>query len=381
MRSLHLPMVIANNSVVMSKYLNRMGINTKALSFFKTRLGYEADINLNLDDLSMKERDKKIAEYADYFFEKEVHNYEIFHFHFMSTLSNSNALGGWDIYPERGQYWDLKRLHDMGKKVVLYCVGSEIRNNSRFVYSQMKFCYPTLSIPHPPLNTRHQYKQIWNIIQHADAVVCGDSEVMNNIPYATLAPIPIDTDYMDGFVRQISPDEPMRVLHAPTSQAIKGTDIVLNILHQIQKKHPGLFEIKHIENCTYEEALAQYPGRGPAVDQINQSYGLFALEAMYLGMPVICSLRPEFYRKDDVKLRLSLFLGHEPQGIRGIRCWGWSADSCGMTKRGKGNMCAGCTAARRWPPNWLKSTQALWSDKAVPSLHKPQMVYGIRTLY
>ncbi|MBW2322573.1 MAG: hypothetical protein JRF41_03475 [Deltaproteobacteria bacterium] len=301
MKVIHLPVIIANNSVVLSKYLNRIGVDSKTISYFRTWLNYEADISIDLDKLNGDQRQEKLAGFVDDFMKHEAKKYDIFHFHFLGTLASGSSFGGWNAFPERGPAWDLEALKRMGKKIVFYCVGSEIRNNSKIIYNQLKFLLPELDIPAPPLNRLEQYQKIWLLTKYADALVCGDSETQPHLPFSKMILHPIDLEPLDSRQKDNPGLEKISLLHAPSNNLYKGTDIVHPVMEKIKSEYTDRVEIRLIQNVAHDKALELYRGHGPAIDQINMSFGLFALEAMAFGRPVICSVRPGTFSPDDPK--------------------------------------------------------------------------------
>jgi tetratricopeptide (TPR) repeat protein len=188
-RVIHLPLIIANNAIALSKHLNYLGVESKVISYFRTWLGYQGDINLDLDGLDGPERNRRVRAFVQDFLDHEAYKYDIFHFHFFDSLSTGTSFGGWKSHPERGDFWDLERIKEMGKRIVVSSWGSDVRNNSKLVYYQLQYENPAIEIPYPPLNRRDQYGKIWKFAQYADAMVHGDSELIKHTPFGSMIPI------------------------------------------------------------------------------------------------------------------------------------------------------------------------------------------------
>lgn len=85
----------------------------------------------------------------------------------------------------------------------------------------------------------------------------------------------------------------IRIGHSPTHRAIKGTEVILNALTQLQAKYP--IEIVLIENLPYPKALALKKTCDLFVDCIGElGYGVSALEAMAMGIPTAVEILPDF---------------------------------------------------------------------------------------
>jgi len=295
LRVIHLPVVIANNAISLSKYLNRLGVESKVISYFRTWLGYQGDINLDLDGLSIGDRNKKVALFIDDFLKNEAHKYDIFHFHFFDSLSTGTSFGGWKSHPDRDNYWDLEFLKNLGKKIVVSCWGSDIRNNSKIVYYQLKYEQIEDNIPIPPLNRKDQYYKIWKFAQYADTIVFGSGNGVVHAPYGTMIPIGIDLEPFDHLLcNKQTENRVVSIVHAPSNHFYKGSAYVEKILEKIRKAYGSKIEIRIIHGLPHDEAMKQYFGKGIAIDQIGSfAFGLFALEMLYLGRKVFTSLHKE----------------------------------------------------------------------------------------
>jgi hypothetical protein len=91
-------------------------------------------------------------------------------------------------------------------------------------------------------------------------------------------------------------DETLRVGHAPSNRAIKGTDIVCRVVEKLQRNGYPV-ELILIEGITNEQAKRCYEAVDIFVDQLFVGwYGGLAVEAMALGKPVIAYIRDEDLR-------------------------------------------------------------------------------------
>lgn len=301
MKVLHCPVIVADNASVISKYLNRSGVESTVVSYIRTHMGYEGDINLDLDFLDAGEREKKLRAFVSDFIKNQAQKYDIFHFHFLQSFSTGTNFKGWRSHTEFEPYWDLRVLKEMGKKIVVSCFGTDIRNRSKITYYQLKYQYPEVNLPYPPLNQGPQYYRTWQFAKYADAFVCGDTECLKHSPYGLSIPIPIDLEPLEPIRNSADPDQPLSIVHAPTSHLSKGTDMIMKALEKLKVRFPGRFDIRLVQKVSHEEALKMYTGPGLAVDQLTFGFGLFSLESMYLGRPVICSFRREEYLPSDPK--------------------------------------------------------------------------------
>ena len=100
-------------------------------------------------------------------------------------------------------------------------------------------------------------------------------------------------------VRAIEPAPPSDrerpvVLHAPSSRARKGTEHVVAACEELD------VELEIVEGLDHREAFERYRSADVIVDQLNAGwYGVFAIEAMALGKPVVTFLHDEAVRRTE----------------------------------------------------------------------------------
>ena len=130
------------------------------------------------------------------------------------------------------------------------------------------------------------------------------------LPYTVAGWDEIKTEYDSGKYDRL---KKIRIVHAPTNRAVKGSDAVINIVTKIQEKIPGRLELVLVENVPYSEALKIYKTADIIIDQIRIGwYGGFAVEAMKMGKPVIAYINendlhfiPDEMAKDCIEAIIS----------------------------------------------------------------------------
>ena len=92
-----------------------------------------------------------------------------------------------------------------------------------------------------------------------------------------------------------------RLVHAPNHRTLKGTDSFIRACETLTNEGTQL-ELVLVEGQKNDKALEIYSQADIVLDQLLMgSYGLFAVEAMALGKPVICDMR------DDLRKTLPFF--------------------------------------------------------------------------
>jgi hypothetical protein len=203
----------------------------------------------------------------------------------------------------------------MGKKIVVSSWGSDVRNNSKLVYYQLKYEDPTIDIHYPPLNRKDQYLKIWKFARYADAIIHGDCETVKHTPYGNMIPIGIDLEPFDLLMQGYpATSEDTSILYAPSNQFYTGTIYTEAVLKRVSARYANSVEIRKIHGLPYREAIKRYLGHGAAVDDIAIfSFGLFALEAMYLGRTVFTTLCEEEFFGEDPKLDAPVISVHSEE--------------------------------------------------------------------
>jgi len=81
------------------------------------------------------------------------------------------------------------------------------------------------------------------------------------------------------------------VAHAPSKQVIKGTGMVLQAVDQLEGEVD--FDFRLIHGVSHAESTSLISGCDIFVDQmVLGDYGIAAIEAMALGKPVVCYIKP-----------------------------------------------------------------------------------------
>jgi hypothetical protein len=82
---------------------------------------------------------------------------------------------------------------------------------------------------------------------------------------------------------------PVRIVHAPTNRAVKGTDLIVAAVAELVRQGHNL-DLVLTEHQTWTESLVNIARADIAFDQPILGYGCFAVEAMGMGVPVIAGV-------------------------------------------------------------------------------------------
>jgi hypothetical protein len=185
---------------------------------------------------------------------KKAGDYDILHFH---------AFGGITFH------LDYPLWRALGKKVILHYHGTELRRFGR--------------------------ESPFARLAHKRYVSTPD--LLPLAPGATWfpVPLPIPAHPYVGLAAK-DPEEPLIVLNAAASEAHgithKGLDIIRAAVRRVQRDHQEI-EFQSLISVPYVEALRQYQQADIIVGQTHIGwYGLFELECMLMGKPVITYVDP-----------------------------------------------------------------------------------------
>jgi glycosyltransferase involved in cell wall biosynthesis len=224
--------------------LRRKGVDAKLVVVERQRLHPEADWSL---DRPAGFWGRQAVQWPAFL--RLLPKTDVFHFYF-----------GWTLVPRRVQWPLLKAAR---RRSVLHFLGSDIRGKAP---EQLAYA------------------------RGADTRIVGSFDALRWVPDAHVVPPGLD-------LRRYTPvpSEDRRrpiVLHAPSSRRRKGTEHVIAACEGLD------VDLDIVEGLRHDEARRHYERADIVVDQLNAGwYGVFALEAMALGKPVLGYLREEAVRE------------------------------------------------------------------------------------
>ena len=116
--------------------------------------------------------------------------------------------------------------------------------------------------------------------------IVGSYDALRWVPGAHVVPPGLDL----SLYTPVPPSDTPRplVVHAPSNRERKGTAHVIEACAQLP------VDLEIVEGLHHDEARARYARADIVVDQLNAGWhGVFALEAMALGKPVVAHLKPD----------------------------------------------------------------------------------------
>ena len=245
-RVVHCPVNTAGVPWTNVQALRRRGVDARLVVFERYTLHPEADWSLDLSGGFARRQGRQWPALL-----RLLPETDIFHFYFGLTL-----------VPKSLQFPILRTLR---KKSVFHYLGSDIRGKTP---TELAFG------------------------KRAGAEIVGSYDAIRWVPEAEVIPPGID-------LTAISPQPPSGrtrpvIVHAPSSRRRKGTEHVIAACEGLDA------DLQIVEGLHHDEALHLYRDADIVVDQLNAGwYGLFAIECMALGKPVVTFLHEEAVRRTE----------------------------------------------------------------------------------
>jgi len=245
-RVTHAPVNTAGIPWTNVRALRARGVDAQLVVFNRYKLHPEADVDLGRSGGFARRQLTQAAAFA-----RLARCTDVFHFYFGLTL-----------LPKSVQF---PLLHTLGKKSVMHFLGSDIRGK-------------------PPAELA------W--ASRAGARVVGSYDAIRWVPDAQVIPPGIDLSGIEP-ATPVARERPL-VVHAPSSRTRKGTDHVVAACAELD------VDLEIVEGLDHRAAFERYRRADIVVDQLNAGwYGVFAIEAMALGKPVVTFLHDEAVRRTE----------------------------------------------------------------------------------
>ena len=276
MKVLHAPAEIAAQASILARALRTLGVEAHSLAYNPGFPNYTPDEFHPYDAMA------PLPRYLGYLKSTIRHagKYDVYHFHFGRTL----------IPPHNP---DLPLYRALGGTVVFHYHGCDVRNRALMLDRHARatctecdpFCIPA-----------RQQSILASARRHAHAELVSTPDLLESVPQARHVPV---AAMMDDYPFRPLARAPRRVLHAPTNRLIKGTRYVEAAYDALRPRFPNV-EFQVVERLPWHELRDAIAEADVIVDQVFMGwYGMVAVEAMAMGKPVLCFVRPDFEARLD----------------------------------------------------------------------------------
>jgi glycosyltransferase involved in cell wall biosynthesis len=246
LRVVHCPVNTAGVPWTNVQALRRRGVDARLVVFERGVLHPEADWSLDRHGGLAR---RQLTQWRA--LTRLIPSTDVFHFYFGLTL-----------VPRSLQFPLLRAVR---KKSVFHYLGSDIRGKTP---QQLAFG------------------------KKADAEIVGSYDAIRWVPGATVIPPGIDL----AAIEPPPPTDRARpvIVHAPSSREKKGTEHIVTACDGLDA------DLHIVEGLHHEEAFGLYRDADIVVDQLNAGwYGLFAIECMALGKPVVTFLHDDAVHRTE----------------------------------------------------------------------------------
>jgi len=183
-------------------------------------------------------------------------------------------------------------------RVVVMPYGGDVQELSR---SNNLMYKAAISKDYPAFRLRRKRieRKIDMWTKHASHVISGCDwvEYMYHWDTLLLAHFTIDEEQwkpVENTIAKNSRSKPLKVCHAPNHRSIKGTKYFASVVESLKRDGFNI-ELIILEKVPNEEIKQMILTADIVADQLVIGwYGMFAVEAMALGKPVLCHIRPDF---------------------------------------------------------------------------------------
>lgn len=268
MKVLHGMSEVAGQGIYSVKGLRANGVSADMAVWRPNTFDYPIDISLNIG--------KKKYLYPWYafkmfvFFLGATFKYDCFHFHYAHSLLPFGL--------------DLMLLKSLNKKIFFEFHGSELRgqiNNIKYPYF------------HNISQVKRQSKLIKKEIEYADGIILHDIELKPHLPDTNIpihiVPLRVDLSRLTPVFPDVEVKKPV-VVHAPSNRGSKGSNWIIEAANKLKDQ----IDFVLVENKSQDEAIEIYKKADIIIDQISVgAYGVFAIECMALGKPVLSYISDE----------------------------------------------------------------------------------------
>jgi hypothetical protein len=246
LRVLHCPVNTAGIPWAYSQALRRRGVESELVVFNRYKLHSEADRSLDLGSGFVRRQSAQWRAFAEL-----APRFDVFHFYSALTL-----------VPKSLQF---RLLHLLGKRGIYHYLGRDIRGKTR---EQLAYGL------------------------RADAEIVGSYDAIRWVPHADVVLPGIEVARIEPAI----PGDRARpvILHAPSSRQRKGTEHVVAACEGLDA------DLELVEGLHHDEAFERYRNADIVVDQLNAGwYGVFAIECLALGKPIVTFLHEEAVRRTE----------------------------------------------------------------------------------
>lgn len=213
--------------------------------------------------------------------------YDIFQFYFDGGYLSHTPL----------KWVELPLLKLAGKKIVVSPYGSDVIMPSKIKNKYKWNVALFIEESYPDINENAISKNIQYFSKYSDFIIGVESYTDYLLKWDIIMHyVPIDPIAWTPIYQTNNPK--VKIVHAPNHRALKGTQYLIDACEELKKEGYPI-ELIIVEKMKNEDAKKIYEQADIIADQfIGGWHGLFAIESMALGKPVLCYMREDLLRNN-----------------------------------------------------------------------------------
>lgn len=331
MRILHIPVVAGRQAWGLSRAERRAGHQSDFIAFEQTfgQLPTDGVLFDSTDGIFRRE----LKRWS--FFLKSLFRYDVFHFHFGQkffvlyprALKNGDSIPAallrllYGTYSLLASHLDVLLIRLLGKKMFMTFHGDDIRQGDRSLDLYRHSIAQEVGPDYYDSYSDKRKRRMGAFYQrHCRALYVVSPDLLAMAPAGAklIHYTGIDSQEWDVPANAHPNPRPL-VVHAPTNRLVKGTRFIEKAVESLRSKGVD-FDFILVEKMTNAEAKAIYEKADLIVDQLMAGwYGVFAVELMMMGKPVIAYIRPEDLAQEPESFQTELpIIRASPESIEDV---------------------------------------------------------------
>lgn len=204
------------------------------------------------------------------------------------------------------------------------CKKNNVRVFAELHGTEIRYIFNDVPLPFAPKDhidpeeKLQRQKSLLYLFDKSDGIILHSEGQYPYLPQPLSVPVyivPLRVDITGLKPQYETGNERLRIVHAPTDRRFKGTEHILKSLENVKED----FELVLVEGKSAEEAREIYRTADIIIDQISGgSYGVFSIEAMALGKPVIAYIAEQTRRRHPLLPVVSADFDSLSEAVRGL---------------------------------------------------------------
>jgi hypothetical protein len=265
------------------KILRKYGLKADYLAIGESPLWNKSDFCIKY---SILPNIRALQEF--FWFWRLVAKYDVIHSHFMVTLTMSG--------------WELSVLKKMGRKIVIRYAGCEIRNREKnmTLHPDVNICQDCdyqASICKSEVNRKK--RELFK--KHGDVFLVTTPDMKDFVPEAEHFPFfapEVNLQSCAYHSEQSIKKSVTKIVHATVHPGVEGTKHIERAINNLKNKGYKI-NFVFLNGVTHHRVLEEFQDADLSIGKMKMGYYANAqIESMFLGVPTITYVRPDFMNRE-----------------------------------------------------------------------------------